>query len=414
MNQTIVTARSIMSVIQGRESGLESSRAATGIDAAETAARHAALNQALLKIQDRETRPDVFCAVDDPMASRLQSALEENPHKLEPLPAGGLEVVFDDKDYLGYGWGVVSQVFNKVFAHPWIEPPETPERLAEKVNVAVLGDWGTGLYGAPECARSIAQRGDDYGLLLHLGDVYYSGTAKEVQGRFLELWPKAPGALSRALNSNHEMYSGGHAYFNLTLGRFGQSSSCVALMNANWVLVGLDTAYAEHDLAHDQAEWLGRILAQAGERKLVLFSHHQPFSRLDSQQGPKLIDKLQRFLDSRRITAWYWGHEHRCVLYDRHLAWGLYGRCVGHGGYPYFRESVLGFPDAPGRAGWRAFDAGEYAPPGLVLDGENPFVKGYESEYGPNGYLSLEFDGPHLVEVVHAADGTVLYRDQIA
>ncbi len=274
--------------------------------------------------------------------------------------------------------------------------------------------WVTGGLActAPQVRRSIAGRGDHYKLLLHLGDVYYSGTAKEVQQRFLALWPKTPGAISRALNSNHEMYSGGHAYFNLTLKQFGQSSSCMALMNANWVLVGLDTAYAEHDLAHAQAEWLGRILEQAGERQLVLFSHHQPFSCLEAQ-GSKLIRKLFPYLAGKRITAWYWGHEHRCVLYDEHPEWGLFGRCVGHGGYPYFRAAVAEFPEVPGREGWRTLPARNVAPPGVVLDGENPFVKGYEAEYGPNGYMSLEFEGPRLIEVVHAADGTELYRGQV-
>src|SRR5439155_9589200 len=105
-----------------------------------------------------------------------------------------------------------------------------------------------------------------YQLLVHLGDVYYAGTQDEVENRFLSLWPRRVGAINRAANSNHEMYSGGYGYFDQTLRRFGQSSSVFALQNDHWLLVGLDTAYAEHDLAHRQAEWLANLVADSGDR----------------------------------------------------------------------------------------------------------------------------------------------------
>ena len=33
----------------------------------------------------------------------------------------------------------------------------------------------------------------------------------------------------------------------------------------------------------------------------------------------------------KKIFAWYWGHEHRCALYDQHPKWGVFGRCIGNG-----------------------------------------------------------------------------------
>ena len=154
-------------------------------------------------------------------------------------------------------------------------------------------------------------------MLLHLGDVYYSGTSKEVKQRFLDVWPSRNGAINRALNSNHEMYSGGEAYFDDTLPKFGQEGSYFAFQNEHWTLVGLDVAYRDHDIDDQQVEWLKEILAKAGDRKVVLFSHHQLYSHFESQ-GTKLWSHpgFGAILRSKRIFAWYWGHEHRCSIFE--------------------------------------------------------------------------------------------------
>ena len=57
--------------------------------------------------------------------------------------------------------------------------------------------------------------------------------------------------MNRALNGNHEMYSGGFGYFKLILPAFEQDSSYFALQNEHWLLVGLDTAYVDHDMDND-------------------------------------------------------------------------------------------------------------------------------------------------------------------
>ncbi len=93
--------------------------------------------------------------------------------------------------------------------------------LPDKFRLAMLGDWGTGLYGGPVCARSIEKDTDGFQFVLHLGDVYYSGTQEEVEARFLALWPAVPSAIRRGLNGNHEMYTGGHGYFDVVLPRSG-------------------------------------------------------------------------------------------------------------------------------------------------------------------------------------------------
>jgi hypothetical protein len=376
-----------------------------------------ALSEALALLGAAERDPGVLTTVQHPTASLLQSFLAEraaDADSADATAAGGFEAKFDDHDILGW-IGSFFTWWRRIRPHAWQPPPDAPEEVGSSFRIAVLGDWGTGLYGAPACADSIRQDGKGFGLLLHLGDVYYSGTEREVKERFLALWPDVPGARSRALNSNHEMYSGGHAYFDQTLQKFGQGSSCCALQSPHWLLVGLDSAYSEHDLAMNQAEWLEGLVAAAGSRKVVLFTHHQPYSLIDNQ-GPKLVEKLSGLLEARRVFAWYWGHEHRCVVYDEHPAWGMRGRCIGHGGYPYFRSLPGGAEVAREGDGfkWYRLPDRDLIPGGLVLDGPNRYLPGHEERYGPNGYAVLEFEGEHLVESIRAPDGAEIFRQELA
>ncbi|WP_437636212.1 metallophosphoesterase family protein [Sorangium sp. So ce854] len=385
-------------------------------DATEWGARLVGFRRGLAELRARQTEPDVLSSADHPVGALLQSYLAERAEEegaLEPVRTGGFEVAIDDKDYLGWvrsfftWWG-------KLQPHEWVQAPTAPEAIPNTIRIAVLGDWGSGLYGAPVCAQSVARDPKGYGLILHLGDVYYSGTRKEVGTRFLRYWPNVAGALGRAVNANHEMYSGGHGYYDIILNALHQPSSVFALQNEHWLVVGLDTGYVEHDLAHDQAQWLAMMVEAAGDRRVLVFSHHQPFS-LFERQGAKLQTKLRPLLEAGRITAWYWGHEHRCVIYDQHAGWGLLGRCIGHSGYPYFRDSLGNAPRTalPGGHELRRVERAG-VPPGLVLDGPNPHVIGHEQKYGPHGYASLELRDGHLDETIHAADGTVLWQRQLA
>ena len=189
-----------------------------------------------------------------------------------------------------------------------------PTPSAGDLRVAIAADWGTGLYGAPKIAETMRKMAEQrkFDLAMHLGDVYYSGTEKEVEERFLKVWPTDAATINRALNGNHEMYSGGFGYFELILPAFKQESSYFALQNEHWLLVGLDTAYVDHDIDNEQVAWLNLILNQAerAEAGAVL----APAAVLAPRhQGPKLQKALKRLLDEKRITAWYWGHEHECV-----------------------------------------------------------------------------------------------------
>src|SRR5262249_11327203 len=152
----------------------------------------------------------------------------------------------------------------------------------------------------------------------HMGDVYYAGEEHEQRERLLDVFPKSNQLKRRfALNGNHDMYSGGHGYFEVTLKEFGQAASYFCLRNANWQLIALDTAYKDHDLKEPQLDWLKAQLNNAGGRKNVLLTHHQMFSCFEDVPG-ELSDKIGPLLDAGKVHAWFWGHEHKNIVYLKH------------------------------------------------------------------------------------------------
>lgn len=417
--RTIVTLNSFPEIPTG---GLE---ATSGRDAAKRVleARHDEIMSSIEKETARVGSSQVMIAVQDRQVSIIQSELARQAAEVrEGLPSHALEAKFGTGMKGGDWWGWLKSTFDWVDrgqAHEIVRPANaTPVDLqpefGNNFHVALFGDWGTNLYGAPKI-REQFEKERQIDLLLHLGDVYYAGTVDEMQERLIDAWPKA-GKLSRTLNGNHEMYSGGYGYFDHALPALRQSSSYFAFQNANWLLVCLDTAYVDHDMDLQQVGWLNTVISNAGQRKVVLFSHQQLFSRLD-QQGPKLQKALASLLRAHIIKAWYWGHEHQCVLYDQHSEYGLTARCLGNGGIPEPRKNEVEnaiTEKSVGELNWKRLARTGDSPSCLVLDGPNCFVDKEEQKFSPHGYMTLDFKGPDLNEQVFHADGTVLYEHKIS
>jgi hypothetical protein len=136
------------------------------------------------------------------------------------------------------------------------------------------------------------------------------------------------------------MYSGGHAYFDHLLkdARFyrQEQRSFFRLANDHWQILGLDTAWDDNGLKDPQAAWVSTILDQS-RQKAIMLTHHQLFSAYEDgpDVGRVLQEKLGSILQAERITAAFWGHEHRCITYAP-TSGVKHARLIGHGGVPTY------------------------------------------------------------------------------
>jgi Calcineurin-like phosphoesterase len=234
---------------------------------------------------------------------------------------------------------------------PFNPAPAGPIPMADKARILLVGDWGSGLDRAKDVAARMRESLRDGAAegrqqaVIHVGDVYYTGGENEYKERFLADWPVDPGqdVMSFTLNGNHDMYQGAHHYFDTALAdeRFSkqENSSVFSLRNDHWQFLGLDTAYEDAGLYGDQSRWAQQLIASADGRQTVLLSHHQLFSAFEARP-PKLPEKIAPVLATGGVQAWFWGHEHRCLVY-RGAANLPFASCVGHGGLPEYTSTGL-------------------------------------------------------------------------
>jgi Calcineurin-like phosphoesterase len=383
----------------------------------------------------------------EPVVSLLQSALEEHiethlPDALEPvapvaaapgtrgpadfIPVADRRLGGEDRRLAGPfeitdpGWiasFITFQLRRLRGKHPFKSEPAPPVEIDERARLLLVGDWGSGLPRAQRVAtqmrkvldEGIAERRQQH--VVHLGDVYYSGLERECDRRFLAHWPVHPDEAqtitSWSLNGNHDMYSGGHAYFDRLLAdpRFARQerSSFFSLRGPHWEILGLDTAWDEEDV-HDprtdlglkdpQGDWVGERARESG-RKLLLLSHHQLLSAY-SEVGPVLARKLAAPLAEGRIAAWFWGHEHRCMTY-KPVAGLQYGRCIGHGGVPVYMSHDADDP---------------YPEPGAYE--YRDFLGDWPERWAIFGFAVLDFDGDVIDVRYIDENGTEHHSERLA
>jgi hypothetical protein len=249
--------------------------------------------------------------------------------------------------------------FRRRRMHPFNDAPANAA-LGEKARLVIVGDWGSGVPRAIALGEAIANRLDaeDDGRdthVVHLGDTYYVGSAEEQREHVLDAWPRPASAQVRswAVPGNHDYYSGGKGFFDTLLAddRFaeqrspdGRATSIFDLHNQYWRVVGLDTGWKDHDLVPDEWEWLEATLdsAKRNSQRVVLLSHHQPhsaFAQPKEEFAERVLDLVRRY----PVEAWFWGHEHRCTIYEP-LVGIARPRCVGNGGVPEWVDTTT----APG------------------------------------------------------------------
>jgi len=109
---------------------------------------------------------------------------------------------------------VWNHVFRSVVPFPVAPAGAVIHPLQSACTIAIAGDWGTGDEASRRIATEIDKLQATY--TIHLGDVLLLGHRSRGDG-------PSPSALARGtiasftLNSNHEMYSGGHGYFGVAL-----------------------------------------------------------------------------------------------------------------------------------------------------------------------------------------------------
>jgi hypothetical protein len=220
--------------------------------------------------------------------------------------------------------------------------------MLDPTTVALFSDWATGEPPALAIKTAIEKCSPAY--TIHLGDTYYAGFGNEVAHNLLASWPRGVQYnKSFALNGNHEMYCGGKPYFKV-LSTLGQSASYFNLGNSHWRLIALDTSYCERggntpasswgELQKYQLEWLDGQIQHAQSLKpparIILLTHHQMFSAFEGDSlGQYLRSQLKPYLDKQNFFAWFWGHEHRGIVYKANPTYNFKARCIGHGGFPY-------------------------------------------------------------------------------
>lgn len=362
-----------------------------------------------------------------PAASSVASAIAEAKQAFETLKQ------FETSDYarwigeyLKYRLGPKhafltydgKQPVNGIYALTSDEP---------EIRIGLGGDWGTGTDEAHRVATLLSEFDPHY--TVHLGDVYFVGDTGEVRENFLGLqrpgcqytpckWPLGSKA-GFALNGNHEMYARGIAYFDEILPMMGevvdgqpqgQKASYFCLKNDDWCVLGLDTGYnsigtplveyvfsPDASLPQEIVDWLLAIAGSIQGQSIIILTHHQVLSVYDSC-FTKQADQILSIL--KRPVLWFWGHEHRLIIYDAYTdpngKWpAIMGRCIGHAGMPI---------DLPGKLKSGSIGKAEYVDKRLYNNDEKLHV-------GMNGFVRLKMTGDTLAVEYVDIHNTLIFEE---
>ncbi|MCB0464243.1 MAG: metallophosphoesterase [Aequorivita sp.] len=244
--------------------------------------------------------------------------------------------------------------------------------IPNNAKIAIIGDWGTGVWQDGKKGKCPAQLVID-GLLelkpdyiIHLGDVYYAGTAKEERQNLLNMLPASYKDKVFTMNSNHEMYDGANGLLGTSLKdpMFNQQggSSCFSLPIGDWIFIGLDSAYYDDSylymkgsLCNEQGgkEQLNYLkAAYKTGKKIFLLTHHNGIEVAKKGPTPNttLWNQVTGAMNQNVPDAWYWGHVHNGIVYRDDLSFYNQNnqnnktskmRCCGHASIPFGNGSYL-------------------------------------------------------------------------
>lgn len=252
----------------------------------------------------------------------------------------------------------------------------------DNATIAVIGDWGTGMNAALILLQQIANNFQP-DVLLHLGDIYYSGLPEECKTHFTDVidkaWPeggprKKP--LIFTLDGNHDRYAGSNGgYYDLIKNLNKpqgkpQPNSYFAIRNNFWQFLAMDTGYYDADpratqagtaltkLVDQEVTWhwdkikntgtnVDKIVNPSGGRGNILLSHHQLYSFTGVGKNaagkqlavnPYLVNQFAGVFDL--VDLWLWGHEHALCIFEPYSNGPVHplpkGRCIGASAVPMY------------------------------------------------------------------------------
>jgi len=250
--------------------------------------------------------------------------------------------------------------------------------------VGIIGDWGTGMSDAKALLQAMVDT-PNLAAIIHVGDIYYSGTPTECSAYFSEIFYEVFGTGSGVpvftLPGNHDYYALGYGFFtmlpllNLGIPTASQKASyfCLRTEDNGWQFLGMDTGfndsnpanqfnplYAGPQLVSSEILW-HRDKLENFQGATILLSHHQVYSANAKINGstsdfselpnvnPYLLNTFQPYFKDR-VAAWIWGHEHNFVLYQNNLFGLAKGRLLGASAYEEMKEDdpyKVIYPDVP-------------------------------------------------------------------
>jgi hypothetical protein len=248
-------------------------------------------------------------------------------------------------------------------------------KLPNDAKVAVIGDWGTGMPDAVALLRDIMTRDKKPPqAIIHLGDIYYSGTPDECKyyfsAIFQQVFDEVLGTGNRipvfTIPGNHDYYAWGAGYYSMVqnlnnhpgISNAVQPASyfCLRTQDMGWQFLGMDTGYNDSSpsnqkdpvyagpwLEDTEITWL-RDKMDHFNGATILLSHHQVFSANAAINGmyspysqlPFFNPYIYKvFLDylPNRVAGWIWGHEHNFAMYANNLFGVAKGRLLGNSAY---------------------------------------------------------------------------------
>lgn len=153
---------------------------------------------------------------------------------------------------------------------------------------------------------------------------------------------------------------------------------------------------------------LERWVEDGGSARTVLLSHHQLGRAMaEKTVGAGIRDKTAKVRETRRIHAWFWGHEHRAFMYEPYTSVDC-PVCLGNGGVPELLSHQLTLAGAFATvSGWvtdlLSLFRQRVPAPKILWQPTNPDVDKDGLKWAKLGYVVLDIDGP---------SGTGVYYDE--